>query len=82
MKFLLILATFITLFSSVYSSEKLTQKKNYVLNIKVLKNGIERFEIDLNLDKKADRIETYKNKSLIEVESDSNFNGKIDEWII
>lgn len=81
MKFIVILIVLTSLISSTFSAEKLSQTKNYILNSKFLNNGNKRFEIDLNLDKKTDRIETYKNQNLIAVERDSNFNGKIDEWI-
>ncbi len=73
--YLLIFAPFVVL-----NSIKAIESK-YILKEEI-KGEQKTIFIDVNLDKKVDRIEKYEKESLRALEIDRDFSGDINEWIV
>ena len=66
----------------LFSHPTLALDQKYILKTELLKDGIKKVHVDINLDGIADRIETYKGEQLIAIENDTKKNGNFDEWIM
>lgn len=69
---------YILLILMVGSYQAQAQANKFILKTSNIK-GLKRVDVDLNRDAKADRIETYRGKSLVFLDRDTKFTGKFDQ---